>query len=202
MEVLESLKKGLEAGVSDNELARKFFLSYQTLVFKDRQDIEYNIKDAIKRQLNVPFVSVQVTGSSKTGVSFFKKTKFTEGQSDLDVSIISLDLYNRFLEEVHRITNGFTDLSVFPEFYGKPTDRQFINNLKKGFINPFFMPDCEEKSKWLDFFRELSNDYFRLFKDINGAIYSSEYFFECKQAECIEEFKGNMKAYDSLPSKI
>jgi hypothetical protein len=202
MEVLESLKKGLELGVNDNDLARKFFLSYQTLAFKDLQDIEFNIKDAIKKQLNVPFVSVQVTGSSKTGVSFFKKTKFTEGESDLDVSIISLDLYNRFLEEVHRITNGFTDLSVFPEFHGKSTDKQFINNLKKGFINPFFMPDCEEKSKWLDFFRELSNDYFRLFKDINGAIYSSEYFFECKQAECIEEFKGNMKAYDSLPSKI
>jgi hypothetical protein len=82
MEVLESLKKGLEAGVSDNELARKFFLSYQTLVFKDRQDIEYNIKDAIKRQLNVPFVSVQVTGSSKTGVSFFKK------QNSLKVNLI------------------------------------------------------------------------------------------------------------------
>lgn len=202
MEVRESLKKGLESGESDNDLARKIFLSYQTLAFKNRQDIEYSIKNQIKNQLNVPFVSIQITGSSKTGISFFKKTMFTEGESDLDVSIISLDLYNRFLEEVHKITNGFTDLSVFPEFRGKQTNKQFINNLKKGFINPFFMPDCREKSKWLDFFRELSNEYFRLFKDINGAIYSSEYFFECKQAECIEEFKGNMKAYDSLPSKI
>ncbi|PMN65403.1 hypothetical protein [Enterovibrio norvegicus] len=202
MEILESLKKGLESGDSDNDLARKFFLSYQTLIFKDQQDTEFSIKDRIKKELNIPFVSIQVTGSSKTGVSFFKKTKFTEGESDLDISIINLDLYNHFLEEVHKITNGFTDLSVFPEFKGKSTDKQFINNLKKGFINPFFMPDCEKKSKWLDFFREVSNDYFRLFKSINGAIYSSEYFFECKQAECIEEFKGNMKAYDSLPSKI
>lgn len=202
MEVLKSLKKGLASGESDGDLARKLFLSYQTIIFKDRQDIEYSIKNLIKKQLNVPFVSIQVAGSSKTGVSFFKRTKFTEGKSDLDVSIISLDLYNRFLEEVHRITKGFTDLSVFPEFHGKPTDKQFIKNLKKGFINPFFMPDCKEKSKWLDFFRELSNDHFRLFKDINGAIYSSEYFFECKQIECIEKFKGNMEAYDSLPSKI
>lgn len=202
MEVLESLKKGLEAGESDNDMARKIFLSYQTLVFRDRQDIEYEIKNQIKNQLDVPFVSIQITGSSKTGVSFFNKTVFTEGESDLDVSIISLDLYNVFLEEVHDITKGFTDLSVFPEFRGRSTDKQFISNLKKGFINPFFMPDCAKKSKWLDFFRELSNDYFRLFKDINGAIYSSEYFFECKQAECIEEFKGNIKAYDNLPSKI
>lgn len=202
MEIIESLKAGLAAGETENDLARKVFLSYQTLIFKDKQDIEFLIKNSIKENLNVPFLSIQVTGSSKTGISFFKKTKFTPGSSDLDVSIINLELYNRLLEVVHNITKGFTDLSVFPSFHGKPSNKQFINNLKKGFINPVFMPDCEEKSKWLDFFRSLSNDYFRLFKDINGAVYSSEYFFECKQVECIEEFKGNMKAYDSLPSKI
>ena len=64
------------------------------------------------------------------------------------------------------------------------------------------MPDCREKSEWLDFFRRLSNNYFEKFKNINGGIYSSEYFFECKQVECIEEFKRNIRAYDSLPSKI
>ena len=64
------------------------------------------------------------------------------------------------------------------------------------------MATCHERSEWLDFFRLLSNDYFEKFKSINGAIYSSEYFFECKQVECIEEFERNIKAYDSLPSKI
>ena len=202
MYVVSSLKKGIAAGEHSSDLARKLFLSYQTMVFKDNEDLEYTIKNTIKQHLKIPFTSIQVTGSSKTGFSFFNKTEFTEGKSDLDISIISLDLYNHFLEIAHKETLAFTKLSVFPEFKGKPTDRQFIKNLKKGFINPFFMPDCREKSDWLDFFRRLSNNYFEKFKNINGGIYSSEYFFECKQVECIEEFKRNIRAYDSLPSKI
>lgn len=202
MSVIDCLKKGVIAGDAPNELARKIFLSYQTSVFTGNQDVEYTIRNSIKNYLKVPFLSIQVTGSSKTGFSFFKKTKFTEGKSDLDISIISLPLYNNFLEVVHRVSRGFTDLSVFPLFRTQRTDRQFISNLKKGFINPFFMPDCNEKSEWLDFFRHLSNDHYLLFKEINGAMYSSEYFFECKQAECIEEFQRDTEAYDSLPSKI
>jgi len=202
MYVVNSLKKGIEAGEHHTDLARKLFLSYQTTVFRDNEDLEYIIKNKIKQHLKIPFTSIQVTGSSKTGFSFFKRTKFTEGKSDLDISIISLGLYNHFLEVVHKRTIGFTDLSVFPEFRGQQTNKQFIKNLQKGFINPVWMPDCDEKSGWLDFFRLLSNDYFEKFKSINGAIYSSEYFFECKQSLCIEEFERNVRAYDSLPSKI
>ena len=202
MHVINSLKKGIETGEHHNDLARKLFLSYQTMVFKENEDLEYIIKNTIKQHLKIPFTNIQVTGSSKTGFSFFKKTKFTEGKSDLDISIINLDLYNHFLEIVHKETLAFTDLSVFPEFRGQRTDKQFIKNFQKGFINPFFMPDCREKSEWLDFFRHLSNEYFEKFKSINGAMYSSEYFFECKQVECIEEFERNIRAYDSLPSKI
>ncbi|WP_415898810.1 hypothetical protein [Neptuniibacter sp. QD48_11] len=202
MDIIGILNKDLDSGMDEADLARKIFLSYQTLIFKDKQDIEYEIKNEIKNELITPFSSIQVTGSSKTGISFFKKTKFTEGESDLDISVINLGLYNQYLEEVHKVTDGFTNLSVFPEYCGKSTNKQFINNLKKGFINPFFMPDCEMKSKWLDFFRNISNEYFDLFKSINGAIYASEYFFECKQVECITEFKNNRAEYDSLPSKI
>ena len=96
MYVVSSLKKGIAAGEHSSDLARKLFLSYQTMVFKDNEDLEYTIKNTIKQHLKIPFTSIQVTGSSKTGFSFFNKTEFTEGKSDLDISIISLDLYNHF----------------------------------------------------------------------------------------------------------
>ena len=127
---------------------------------------------------------------------------FTEGKSDLDISIISLELYNRFLEIVHAETDGFTNLSVFPFYRGRRTDKQFLESIKRGFINPFFMPNCAEKREWLDFYRHLSNDYYKIFKSISAGIYTSEYFFEYKQSECIDEFKGNMNIYDTLSSKI
>ena len=202
MTIVKQLKNGLTKGESTIDLARKIFLSYQTQVFRKNEDVEFKIKDSIKNHLKIPFLSIQVAGSAKTGFSFFNQTLFTPGKSDLDVSILSLELYNRFLEVIHAETKGFTDLTVFPLYYGKRTDSQFLSNMKKGFINPFFMPDCTEKTEWLDFFRHLSNNYYKLFKNINAGIYASEYFFEYKQTECIDEFKGKMKEYDSLPSKV
>jgi len=202
MTTIEGIKRGLTQGSSSIEIARKVFLSYQSSAFNGREDIEFEIKNAIKKHLKIPFVSIQIVGSAKSGFSFVNRTLFTDGESDLDVSIISLDLYNSFLELAHAKTDGFTDLSKFPLYHGKPTDKQFINSIKKGYINPFFMPDCPEKIEWLDFFRHLSNNYFKIFSNINAGIYSSEYFFEYKQADCIEKFKEDINIYDSLPSKI
>lgn len=201
-EFINVLKSGISTHISHNDLSRKVFLSYKTAVFKDDQETEYKIKSSIQDRLKTPFSSIQVTGSSKTGFSFFNRTLFTLGISDLDVSIINLDLYNSFLEASHKETNGFTDLTKFSSYKEERTDKQFLKNLQKGFINPFFMPDCQAKKNWLVFFRDISNRYTNKFGSINGAIYASEYFFEQKQVECIEEFERNIKAYDSLPSKV
>jgi len=202
MNVVQSIKSSLSEGKLPIDIARKIFLSYQTQAFSGRENIEYEIKNSIKEHLKVPFISIHVSGSAKTGFSFFKQTMFTEGKSDLDVAIISLNLYNSLLEIAHKETDGFTNLSVFPMYKGKRTDKQFLAGLQKGFFNPFFMPNCQEKLEWIDYFRNLSNSYYTIFKNINAGVYASEYFFEYKQAECIEEFQGSTKAYDSLPSKV
>lgn len=202
MNAIQGIKKGLAQSDSSIEIARKIFLSYQSHAFNGREDVEFEIKNSIKKHLKIPFISIQIAGSAKSGFSFFNQTLFTDGKSDLDVSIISLELYNKLLEISHAETDGFTNLSRFPLYKNKPTDKQFINNIRKGYINPFFMPDCQEKREWLDFFRQLSNNYYKIFKNINAGIYSSEYFFEYKQSECIEKFKGDINIYDSLSSKI
>ncbi|NOT14433.1 MAG: hypothetical protein HOP21_02415 [Methylotenera sp.] len=201
-EFIKVLKKDISNRISHNDLSRKIFLSYKTAVFKDDQETEYKIKSCIQERIKTPFSSIQVTGSSKTGFSFFNRTLFTIGVSDLDVSIINLDLYNSYLEAAHKETRGFTDLTKFPLFNQERTDKQFLKNLQKGFINPFYMPESQLKKNWLGFFREISNKYTNKFGSINGAIYASEYFFEQKQVECIEEFERNTKAYDSLSGKV
>jgi len=62
------------------------------------------------------------------------------------------------------------------------------------------MPNCDVKKQWLDFFNSLSNNYFKLFKNINGGIYSSEYYFEFKQEQCIYEFVKDPSKYDKISS--
>lgn len=152
MNAMQGIKRGLTQGSSSIEIARKIFLSYQSYAFNGREDIEFEIKNSIKKHLKIPFVSIQIAGSAKSGFSFFNQTLFTDGESDLDVSIISIELYNRFLEISHEQTDGFTNLSNFPLWKGKSTENQFINNIKKGYMNPYFMPDCQEKKSGLIFF--------------------------------------------------
>lgn len=198
MNCIEGIKSGLSSKQSSRHIARKIFLSYSTEIFKENPDIEFFIKNEISERFEIPFSTIEIVGSSKTGLSFFKDKKFEPGKSDLDIAIISLPLFNKFNEISHTITNGYTNLVDFPFFKGYKTDEQFRKGLSNGFVNPFFMPNCELKALWLEFFNQISNKYFELFKNINGGIYASEYFFEFKQIECIEKYKSNSEFYDKL----
>lgn len=202
MKSITGIKSGLSNNDTKNLIARKIYLSYSTEIFKDNEDAEFYIKNTISQQFEIPFSSIEIAGSSKTGLSFYKNKVFQPGLSDLDIAIISLPLFNKFSEHSHQITKGYTDLTIFPFFKGRRTDKQFISKLPDGFVNPFFMPNCEMKSKWLDFFNKLSNSYFDLFKNINGGIYASEYFFEFKQEDCINQYTNNPTLYDKISSKI
>jgi hypothetical protein len=198
--------KGIKSGMSNHDepilIAKKIYLSYYTEVFKNNEDKEFYIKKTISDEYDIPFASIAVSGSSKTGISFFKDKLFVPGESDLDIAIISLPLFNKFSEICNEVTNGYTDLSYFPRYKGSPTTGQFKYNLTKGYINPFFMPNCSAKTRWLTFFNSLSNSHFDLFKNINGCIYASEYFFDFKQKENIELYINNPTKYDKISGTV
>jgi hypothetical protein len=202
MRAIKGIKSGKSNGDSPLLVARKIYLSYFTEVFKENEDKEFYIKNSISKQFDIPFSSIAVSGSSKTGLSFFKDKLFVPGKSDLDIAIISLPLFNKFSETANSVTNGYTDLSPFPMYKGNQTNGQFKYNLVKGYINPFFMPNCTLKTQWLTFFNKLSNTHFDLFKNINGCIYASEYFFEFKQQECIDQYLSDPTKYDKISGTI
>lgn len=198
MDALQGIKSSISREEDAMSIARKIFLSYSTQAFKDNEEKEFYIRDSISRKYEIPISSIAVSGSSKIGISVFKDRVFIPGKSDLDIAIISLPLFNKFAETANQVTSGYTNLSPFPLYKGKHTNNQFKWNFMRGYINPFFMPNCELKSKWIEFFNSLSNGYFELFKTISGAIYSSEYFFEYKQKDCIEQYLNNPDKYDKI----
>jgi hypothetical protein len=198
----DGIKSGLLKKEPHNLIARKIFLSYETEVFKSDPDAEFYIKNNISLKFEIPFSSIQVAGSSKTGFSFFKDKKFEPGISDLDIAIISLPLFNKFVEKTHHLTQGYTDLTKFPIIKNISTEHQFRRGLSNGFVNPYYMVNSLFKSNWIDFFNSLSNNYYHMFKNINGGIYASEYFFEYKQEECIRKYVSNQLKYDQISSTI
>lgn len=195
---VQGIKRGIDAQLDSASISRKIYLCYSTFAFKDAPDDEFTVRDAIAGKFRIPLSSVQVAGSAKTGISFWKRTLFSQ-DSDLDVALISLELFVVLQEAAFRATSGFKDLTAFPIHKGDRTDRIFGYNLQRGSINPFFMPDCPEKTEMLDFFRNLSNDYTHLFKDISGVVYMNELFFNEKQKANIDFYLKDQNAYDSIP---
>jgi len=168
------------------ELARKIYISYPTKVFQGREDIQFDILNKISMFFNVPFSSVQVIGSAKTGYSYVKQKDFLEGKSDLDISIINSELFMRYMELSYRVTKGYKDLSKFPrDKEGKSVDSYYKKCIANGIFRPDLMPTCEEKANWQAFFNKLSGEYYKLFKNINAGIYATQYFFEFKQIESL-----------------
>lgn len=190
---------GIKQRLSNNEIARKIFLSYPTDIFKDKLDIEFDIRNRISIKFDIPIISIQVSGSAKTGYSYHKDKNFELGVSDLDVSIINEKLFLQYMKIAYKTTNGYSDLSKFSSskgLSGGEVQKSFIKYIGKGLLRPDLLPSCIEKDEWFKFFNGLSQDYFKLFKNINAGIYCNEFFFEYKQADVVRKYKKEGKSND------
>lgn len=187
----EAIVKDLRLSKSYNLIARKIYIGYPTNIFIGREDMQFDIFNQISEEFKIPLHCIQVTGSSKTGFSYFKNREFIPGESDLDIAIISLNLFNKYSEFVFSFTKGYSDLSKFPVKNGVNYFTQYTKYLARGIFRPDLMPMCKEKTDWFTFFNTISSQYYELFKSINAGIYASQYFFEYKQADNIQQFAEN-----------
>ncbi len=181
--------KSIEVGHRNEIISRKIYLVYPTQVFIGNEEQEFAIFNAISNEFKVPITSVQVVGSSKTGRSYFKGTDFAPGESDLDIAIIDPILYQRYCEIVMRETDGFRNLANFTRMEETDHYQSYLEYLVKGIFRPDFMPACEARKNWFNFFNKLSQRYIELFSGINAGIYFSQVFFEYKQSNTIDHFK-------------
>lgn len=193
--MLSIYKRAIFDGIANQEsrhlISRKIYLSYPTAVFKDKHDIEFEILNEIAIYFEIPFTAVQVVGSAKTGYSYVNRTDFKERESDLDIAIISSELFTYFLNYTCERTKGYTDFTVFRNY----NDYNFLKkNFTQGYINPTLLPRGELKDNWLSFFRKLSKGYIDYFKSINGGVYATQYLFEMKQYKAIEAYLVDFKS--------
>lgn len=193
--MLRIYKKAILDGIANQEsmdlISRKIYLSYPTAVFKDKEDIEFEILDKIASEFGIPFTSVQVVGSAKTGYSYVNRTDFKKGESDLDIAIINSELFTYFLDYTCERTKGYTDFTVFRDY----EEYNFLKkNFTQGYINPTILPKGKLKYEWLSFFKKLSREYIDFFKNINGGVYATQYLFEMKQYKAIEAYLVDFKS--------
>ncbi|MCG8208375.1 hypothetical protein [Tenacibaculum finnmarkense] len=186
----EGIELGLDKKHRNEIIARKIYLSFPTNVFVGKEELQFEITNSIANQFKVPLTAIQIVGSAKTGYSYHKNKEFQPGESDLDISIVSKDLFTNYAETVLVETKGFKDLSSFARNRdGKSNFDSYKTYINKGIFRPDLMPSCDAKNKWFNFFNKLSEKHFELFGSINAGIYLSQKFFEFKQADNIEFYK-------------
>jgi hypothetical protein len=196
MERVNIIKSGMSSGREYEDIIGHIYLSMPTFAFEKNYEKQYDIMKEISEKLNIPYYSIQVTGSAKIGVSLHKKKNFSAASSDLDVAIIDKDLFIKISEAIFNETNGLTRGDLFERYTDRKTGREvdkhndYKRNLLKGIILDNCMPTGVTKREWVKIFEELSNNYRKDFKSISGAIYLSQYYFIHKQKSIIQHVNG------------
>jgi len=182
---IDAIRRDKESKVPKEVISRKIYLSYPTMVFNDEPDIEFEIINEISEELGVPFTSVQIVGSAKTGFSYHKKRKFIAGESDLDVAIISPAKFIEMLDYAYILTNGYSTDVLFdnPQYADV-----FKAMIKYGTVDPRYLPNGELKNRWEFFFRKLSNKYIKKFQYISARVFATQCLFEMYQSRAITSF--------------
>lgn len=187
MNHIESIEKSLKENLPYQEIARKIYLTYPTSALIGREEHQYEIVNEVSQFFRIPINHVQVCGSSKTGMSFHKRTVFTPKKSDLDIAIIDNGLFLQYTEKVFTLTKGFNDRTKFRT----DTFEKYINYLSRGIFRPDLMPTCLERVQWFEFFNNLSVRHSSYFKSINAGVYQTQLYFEYKQINNIREYKNS-----------
>ena len=187
----KGMQLGLDQGMQNEDICRKMYITYPTYAFEGDYELEFEITNEISLEFDLPITAIQIAGSAKTGYSYYQSRGFVKGESDLDVAIIDPFLFQAYCEIVMHETKGLKDLTKFRRTEENNNYKSYIKYIANGYFRPDLMPACEPRKQWFNYFNKLSQKYVAHFSDINAGIYFSQTFFEYKQSENIEIFKGN-----------
>lgn len=163
-ERIDSLKTDLRnESLSFEQLFQKHIVDIQSFYFNTiLQDTgkEYEIRELIANSLGVHINEVVIVGSAKLGFSLnpnklynefdakFNRTSVIRDKSDLDIAVISPDLFKELNIRIYDFTNSFKVKWKENEYYNGdkingfevPINYKFFEYHTKGWFRPDFKP--------------------------------------------------------------
>jgi len=175
--MLEEFKKSLlDSSCSDMEIVDKYIMFGTPYIFNENESIYYELKKDISNFFGTSINCVNVVGSAKLGFSIAPQKRFRpiQDDSDIDVAIISDELFDTFWEKLFEFNiNLVSRNNNEQELYDK-----FLTYFFRGWLRPDCFPfNYKGKQDWFDFFRKISYKKYDQRK-VTGAIYKNEYFFK------------------------
>jgi len=156
-----------------------------------------NSEKKISEKFDVSFHEVFITGSAKLGFSPFKQKNF-DYDSDIDVAIVSKELYEkisdlicRYQMELRRTRKSVTDWEI--SMY-----HEFLEYTAMGWMRPDKLPVSFQlkglKDAWFDFFRSLSYGKSEVGNHkVSAGVFKSYRFFEQYTVSGLRELKQSLK---------
>jgi cobyrinic acid a,c-diamide synthase len=178
-EKIEYFKSFLEnKEYSELDIVRRFLCFGNAHIFDDNEENYFILKDKISDHYDIHPNEVMMIGSGKLGFSIAPNKDWNSfnSDSDLDMAIISEKAFNFFWDELLSFNIDIKVRTVEDEKkYNK-----FLKYFFKGWIRPDLFPfNFEGKSKWFNFFDELSHDFFRFGEHkISAGLYRDFKSFE------------------------
>lgn len=179
--MLQSFKNDL-LSLTASDIFRKYFCDSSTSKVLDSNQV-LHLKNSITDEFKISYSDINVVGSARLGFSIKESRRFLDfgENSDIDVAIVSDDLFARVWEETVRYINESGE--VYPQ------KKDFFKYLsQKGWIRPDKLPKSDYfpfTNDWKDFFRELTNSGKCGRYKISAGIYYSPFFLEQYQIKSI-----------------
>lgn len=159
---MQEFFKNLSSIGTDEELldfCRRRILHGTPKVFENNEEGYYKFRKRIADKFDISFHEVFIVGSAKLGFSPHKRKLF-DYESDIDVSIISSNLYEKIMSYIHDYQ---VQLKMSRRSVSKREIDAYHNFLEYGAIGwmrPDLLPTSfridELKKDWFDFFNSIS----------------------------------------------
>lgn len=204
-EVLRKFKQDCQ-NMQPDVVVQKHLIDGACYFFNNLPELheEFEFKKTIAVALGAHIRDVAIVGSGKLGFSL-KPTRDTPGlyefnkfdkkyeldpneqKSDLDVVVISKDLFDNQLEELYRFTAAYKNTK-----FSSAQLKEFAKYALKGWIRPEMVPqDYSTTKNIVVLSHDLSSKYQR---PVNIGIYKSWYYFEQYHISNVQNISLNLIA--------
>lgn len=194
--------------LDSSTITQKYLIDGPSFFFNEYfPNQEFEFKKGLADVLDIHIREIAIVGSGKLGFSIkpndvvpslyeFRNFDYNfnrnpnEEKSDLDIAIISNDLFDYFIKDVYIKTNGYNTFPLEWSQRNEKNRKSFSYYALKGwFRKDFLFDDYEYEKKILEYIDSKQKKYKR---EINIGIYKSWFYFENYHIKNINNIKLNL----------
>ncbi|MDP2449917.1 hypothetical protein [Polaromonas sp.] len=160
---MKKFLESLAAATDENTLVdfcRRRSLHGTPAVFDGNEDAYYEFRKRISERFEISFHEVFITGSAKLGFSPHKRKLF-DYDSDIDIAIISAELYERIMSSIHDYQMELRENRKAVSYFELKGYHKFLEYGAIGWMRPDLLPTSfrvhELRREWFDFFDSISH---------------------------------------------